>query len=644
MNSDFTTKKESIRTLILYIVLDILVINISLAVSLSMWYGGSIPGGGYITINADVWRWFFYAAVFASITTVAVYTLFGFYSKIWKYANMEELIKIFISQVVVYTLILLFDKFYISGKNLIELPKRMLAIALCLNFVLFVFSRSGYRFFKRVFIHIENTVIKKSGTKRVMVIGAGFAGYNVVRSILQCSKGYENRMTAIIVDDDIAKNNSIIHGVRVTHNIDNVPRLAKEYEIDEIIIAIPSADNIQLKRIMDNCSQTDCTLKMIPPMSDLSEGGGTRVLRDVKITDLLFRDEIEINVKDVSGYLKGRTVLVTGGGGSIGSELCRQICGFLPERLIIFDMYENNAYELFFELKNKWGGNTDIIIVVGTVCDKALVDRIFSKYKPAVVFHAAAHKHVPLLQTVPKEAVRNNVFGTVNVVRAAEKYGAERFVLLSTDKAVNPTNVMGATKRITEMIIQRAADKSRTKFMAVRFGNVLGSNGSVIHIFQKQIADGGPVTVTHKDVTRFFMTIPEAARLVLQAGGMGRSGSIFVLNMGEPVKINDLAVNLIKLSGFKPNEDIKIVYTGLRPGDKLYEELILDEEKDNMTKTYHQKIFIAKPIDIDEKRFDSLLKRLEKSCGDNSDTLALIKELVPNFNNRDNGEETEILY
>ncbi len=644
MNSDYITKRESLRALLLYVILDIAIINISVIASLSMWYAGSIPGGGYITINADVWKWYLYVFAFASIVTVITYAAFGFYTKIWKYANMEELIKIFISQIIIFLLILLYDKFFVSKLDLIELPKRMLALALCLNFVLFVFSRSGYRFFKRMLIHIENKIIKKSGTKRVMVIGAGFAGYNVVRSILQCAKGYENRMAVIIVDDDPAKNNSIIHGVRVTHNIDNVPRLAKEYEIDEIIIAIPSADNIQIKRIMDNCSKTDCSLKMIPPMSDLSEGNGVRVLRDVKITDLLFRDEIEINVKDVSGYLKGRTVLVTGGGGSIGSELCRQICSFLPERLIIFDVYENNAYELLSELRGKWGKSIDIFIVVGTVCDKALVEKVFSKYKPAVVFHAAAHKHVPLLQTVPKEAVKNNVFGTINVVKTADKFGAERFVLLSTDKAVNPTNVMGATKRITEMIIQKAAAGSNTKFMAVRFGNVLGSNGSVIHIFQKQIADGGPVTVTHKDVTRFFMTIPEAARLVLQAGGMGRSGSIFVLNMGEPVKINDLAVNLIKLSGLKPNEDIKIVYTGLRPGDKLYEELILDEEKDNMTKTYHQKIFIAKPIDMDEKRFDVLLNKLERSCKNDSDTLAVIKEIVPNFNNRDNGEKTEVLY
>lgn len=629
----------------LYIVLDAVFINLSLLAALTLWYGGSIPGSGYITFNSSVWQWYFRAAPFAVVVSLIVYTLFGFYSKIWKYADIEELIKIFLSQIIVFTSLILFDIFCLSKMGFIDLPKRMIALALAFNFVFFVFSRSGYRFIKRMYIHIENRFFKKAGTKRVMIIGAGYGGYNVVRSILQYAKGYENRMAVIIVDDDVTKNNTTIHGVRVTHNIDNVPRLAEEYEIDEIIIAIPSANNIQLKRIMDNCTKTNCSLKLIPPMSDVPENGSFhRVLQEVKITDLLFREEIEINVEDVSGYLKGKTVLVTGGGGSIGSELCRQIAKFMPEKLIIFDMYENNAYELFNELKNKYGDNINIIVIIGTICDKSIVKRVFEAYKPSVVFHAAAHKHVPLLQSVPKEAVKNNVFGTLNVAEAADKYGAERFVLLSTDKAVNPTNVMGATKRITEMIIQQMSKKSRAKFMAVRFGNVLGSNGSVIPIFKKQIAEGGPVRVTHKDITRFFMTIPEASRLVLQAGGMGRSGSIFVLNMGEPVKINDLAENLIKLSGYKPYEDINIVYTGLRPGEKLYEELIMDEEKDSMQKTYHKKILIAKPMDIDSKRFEELLKKLYRSCTDGSDTVKIIKEIVPNFNNTDNGAETRVIY
>ncbi|MCD7777763.1 MAG: polysaccharide biosynthesis protein, partial [Clostridiales bacterium] len=440
INYDGLTNSPKFKNIGLYIVLDAVFVNLSILTALTLWYGGSIPGGGYITFNSSVWKWYFHAAPFAVVVSLVVYALFGFYRKIWKYADIEELIKIFLSQIIIFTALILFDVFYISRLGFIDLPKRMIAVALAVNFVLFVFSRSGYRFIKRMYIHLENRFIKKAGTKRVMIIGAGYGGYNVVRSILQFAKGYENRMAVIIVDDDAAKNNTSIHGVRVTHNIDNVPRLADEYEIDEIIIAIPSADNIQLKRIMDNCTKTNCSLKMIPPMSDVPENGNFhRVLQEVKITDLLFREEIEINVEDVSGYLKGKTVLVTGGGGSIGSELCRQISKFMPERLIIFDVYENNAYELYNELKNKYGDSINIIIIVGTICDKALVKRVFETYRPSAVFHAAAHKHVPLLQTVPKEAVKNNVFGTLNIAEAADKYGADRFVLLSTDKAVNPT-------------------------------------------------------------------------------------------------------------------------------------------------------------------------------------------------------------
>ncbi len=644
MESEGLSRLEKLKTVGLYIALDIIFINLSLLSALGLWYGGTIPGGGYITFNASVWQWYLFALPFVSLFTPLCYALFGFYSKIWKYADIEELIKIFISQVVIFVGLFLFDRFFIVPVGLIDLPKRMLALAFVFNMILFVFSRSGYRFLKRMYIHLENRLFKKAGTKRVMIIGAGYGGYNVVRSIMQYAKGYENRIAVLIVDDDISKSNTTIHGVRVTYNIDNVPRLAEEYEIDEIIIAIPSADNTELRRIMDNCTKTNCALKMIPPISDVPENGSfQRVLQDVKITDLLFRDEVEINVADVSGYLKGKTILVTGGGGSIGSELCRQISKFSPQKLIIFDIYENNAYELMNELKNKYEA-MEIEVIIGSVCDETMVDRLFKRYKPNVVFHAAAHKHVPLMQTVPKEAVKNNVFGTLNIVNAADKFGAERFVLLSTDKAVNPTNVMGATKRITEMIIQSAAEKSSTKFMAVRFGNVLGSNGSVIPLFKKQIEEGGPVRVTHKDITRFFMTIPEASRLVLQAGGMGRSGRIFVLNMGEPVKINDLALNLIKLSGLKPFEDIDIVYTGLRPGEKLYEELIMDEEKDSMQATYHKKIFIAKPIKINDNSFEEGLEKLKKSCYNDSDTIVLIKELVPNFDNRNNGENTEVLY
>ena len=424
-------------------------------------------------------------------------------------------------------------------------------------------------------------------------------------------------------------------GVRVTYNCDSIPRLAKEYEIDEIIIAIPSANSVQTNRIIKKCTETNCALKMIPAISDISDGEYNS-LRDLNITDLLFRDEVQIDVESIAKYITDKTVLVTGGGGSIGSELCRQIAKFNPKLLVIFDIYENNAYELFSELKNKYGEKLNAIVRVGTIRDINCVENVFKEYKPQVVFHAAAHKHVPLMEIVPAEAVKNNVFGTHNVAKCADKYGCDRFVLLSTDKAVNPTNVMGATKRITELIIQEFASKSKTKFVAVRFGNVLGSNGSVIPLFQRQIKEGGPVTVTHKDITRFFMTIPEASRLVLQAAALGESGRIFVLNMGEQVKIDELARNLIKLSGYIPDKDIQIVYTGLRAGEKLYEELIMDEEKDQMQLVYHDKIFVTKPIDMDYENFENNLQKLKNSCEKDAHAVKLeIKKIVPNYNGKD---------
>ncbi|MEI3164224.1 MAG: nucleoside-diphosphate sugar epimerase/dehydratase [Lachnospirales bacterium] len=465
-------------------------------------------------------------------------------------------------------------------------------------------------------------------------MGAGYSGYNVVRSINNNEKGYEDRMAVLVVDDDYGKNNTNLMGVRVTYDTANIPRLAKEYEIDEIIVAIPSANTAQINRIMEFCTQTECVLKMIPPMSDISDGGYQR-LRDVNITDLLFRDEVSIDICSISEYIKDRVVLVTGGGGSIGSELCRQIIKFEPKLLVIFDVYENNAYELYTELKNKYGNKARMIVRIGTIRDINCVEEVFKAYKPNVVFHAAAHKHVPLMEYVPAEAVKNNVFGTLNVAKCADKYGVDHFVLLSTDKAVNPTNVMGATKRITELIIQEFASHSKTKFVAVRFGNVLGSNGSVIPLFQKQIKAGGPVTVTDKNITRFFMTIPEASRLVMQAASLDNSGRIYVLDMGKPVKIDDLARNLIRLSGYTPDKDIKIEYTGLRPGEKLYEELIMAEEKENMKLVFGDKIFVTAPVNMDYDKFNADLRELYNVAFNEPEKVkSVIKKIVPNFNQK----------
>ncbi|MBR1442676.1 MAG: polysaccharide biosynthesis protein [Firmicutes bacterium] len=586
-------------------------------------------------ISDEIWTWYFYAAVFAVLFQLFVYACFRFYRNLWSYTSLEDIIRVVIANTLIFIGIYIYDYYVLSHMELMVLPRRLLALSWTINMILFAVSRFGYRLIKRFFIVIGHWVTRKAGSKRVMVIGAGSTGYGVIRHILNNAKSYEDRVPIIVVDDDPKKNDTTIHGIRVVKGTDNIPELAKMYAIEEIIVAVPSATNIQLKKIMDKCSETECSLKVVPPLSDVSDGVH-HILRDVKITDLLFRDEIDIDVKSISGYLKDKIVLVTGGGGSIGSEICRQISVFSPNTLIIFDIYENNAFDLANELKSKYG-NINIIVRIGSVRDKKRVAAIFEEFRPTVIFHAAAHKHVTLMQDCPGEAVKNNVFGTLNVAECADEYKAERFVLLSTDKAVNPTNVMGATKRVTELVIQEMAKKSKTKFMAVRFGNVLGSNGSVIPTFQRQISEGGPVTVTHPDIVRYFMTIPEASKLVLQAAGLGRSGKIFVLDMGEPVKINDLARNLIKLSGFVPDKDIKIVYTGLRPGEKLYEELIMAEEKEDMQVTYHNKIFVTKAVEHDSALFAKQLESLKYAAENKPmDVYRILKEILPNFNNAEN--------
>lgn len=627
------TSNEQKGKIIIYILLDIVLVSFSLLTAICLWYGGTIPGlpgGRGLTIDSAVWNWYGIAVLVLAPVAVAVYALFRFYSNLWKYAAIEDIYKIIVADTVVFVIFFGFDRFVLRQLTGYDLPKRLLMVAWFVNVVLFMFSRSGYRIVKRMFVSLEHILTRKAGSRRVLVVGAGYAGYNVVRSILNSEKGYENRTPVIIVDDDASKNNTNIMGIRVTYDCANIERLAKEYEIEEIVVAIPSANNVQIKRVMDFCTKTDCVLKLIPPLSDISDGS-YRTLKDVDITDLLCREEIKLDVKSISGYLEGKTVLVTGGGGSIGSELCRQIAVYKPGRLIIFDVHENNAYELMNDLKNRYGRDFDVKVHVGTIRDMKCLERTFEKYKPNVVFHAAAHKHVPLMEEVPEEAVKNNVFGTLNVACCADRYGVERFVLLSTDKAVNPANVMGATKRITELIIQEMAAKSKTRYMAVRFGNVLGSGGSVIPLFKRQIAEGGPVTVTDKEMIRFFMTIPEASRLVLQAAGLGKSGSVYVLDMGEPVKIDDLARNLIRLSGFVPDKDIQVVYTGLRPGEKLYEELIMDEEKDSLKMVYGDRIFVTKPVEMDYDRFDKQLEELKKAAMEKPDkVVGIIKEIVPN--------------
>ena len=467
----------------------------------------------------------------------------------------------------------------------------------------------------------------------VMVIGAGEAGAYAVNV---CNKNPRKMgKPVILVDDAKNKQGLRIQNVPVRGTTKDIPKLVSRYGIREIIVAIPSlGTGRRMQEILELCNQTHCHTRMLsePTDTDQSAEESTPFIRELNISDFLSRDEVELDTDSIAGYLSGKVVMVTGGGGSIGSELCRQIMRFKPKLLIIFEIYENCAYELMYDLRQRYGKDCPVITLIGSIRDKHRLDEVFELYHPEVVFHAAAHKHVPLMELSPAEAIKNNVFGTRNLLESASAHGVERLVQLSTDKAVNPTNVMGATKRITEMLIQRYGEKTNMKCMAVRFGNVLGSHGSVIPLMESQIRKGGPVTVTHPDITRYFMTIPEAAQLVLQAGGIAKSGSIFVLDMGEPVRIMDLAKKLIRAYGYEPNVDMPIKIIGLRPGEKLYEELLMDSERDKMTRTAHKKIFVANVDKIDDAQYDHMMQVLQ-SVEDKNDERAVeaIAEIVPTY-------------
>lgn len=462
-----------------------------------------------------------------------------------------------------------------------------------------------------------------------MVVGAGSAGAVVVHELLSTDK--ITYTPVCLVDDDPGKLHMQIEGVEVVGSTQDIPRIAELYGVEEILIAMPSALKSQINRIHEVCVSTGCKVKILPGIYQFISGEAmVEKMRPVQITDLLGREQVKVNLNEILKSIEGRVALVTGGGGSIGSELCRQIATHKPKQLIIFDIYENNAYDIQQELLRNVP-SLNLLVLIGSVRDSRKVENVFAKYRPEIVFNAAAHKHVPLMETSPNEAVKNNVFGTLNVARCADKYGADIFVQISTDKAVNPTNIMGATKRLCEMIVQAIGRESKhTKFVAVRFGNVLGSNGSVIPLFKKQIESGGPVMVTHKDIIRYFMTIPEAVSLILQAAAYAENGQIFVLDMGEPVRIYDLAVNLIRLSGFEPDVDIKIEITGLRPGEKLFEERLMAEE--GLQRTPNGLINVAQPILFDEAGFFEKLGELyEAAYAETEDMKALVSELVPTY-------------
>lgn len=464
--------------------------------------------------------------------------------------------------------------------------------------------------------------------KRVMIVGAGTSGAVILRE-MNTSRYIHGRVVCF-ADDDKNKVGKLLNGVPIAGSREDIPELVKEYQVDEIYIAIPSASAKDRKNIIEICRKTDCDIKTLPGIYQLINGEvNISKLRKVEIEDLLGREPIRVNLDEIMGYVTGKVVLVTGGGGSIGSELCRQIASHNPKRLIIFDIYENTTYNIQLELKEKYP-ELDLVVLIGSVRNTHRIESVFEQYHPDIVYHAAAHKHVPLMEDSPNEAIKNNVFGTYKTARAADKYGAKRFVLISTDKAVNPTNIMGASKRICEMIIQVMNARSKTDFVAVRFGNVLGSNGSVIPLFKHQIEQGGPVTVTHPDIIRYFMTIPEAVSLVLQAGAYAKGGEIFVLDMGEPVKILDLAKNLIQLSGYTPDVDIPIVFTGLRPGEKLYEELLMSEE--GMQDTPNKLIHIGKPIDFDMEAFEGQLQHLYEVAYQDGDQIRTeVQDIVKTY-------------
>jgi len=550
-----------------------------------------------------------------------IFWFFQLYKSLWRFASIRELMLIVAASTVAT------GTSYLAFTLLrMRLPMSVYALYFFLITSFLGSSRLGYRILRRVETGFSSNGMKQH--RRAMIIGAGAAGAMIIKE-LQSHPEMLLKPVAVI-DDNPAKHRSKLMGVPVCGSRDSIVPVAEELEIDEIIVSIPSATKGEIQRILNECKKTKCKLKTLPGMYELiGEKVTIQKIRDVEIEDLLGRDEVKLDVENISDYLQQQVVMVTGGGGSIGSELCRQIARFDPKQLIIMDIYENNAYTLQHELKHRFPA-LDQRIVIASIRDKPRLEQIFGTYRPDVVFHAAAHKHVCLMEDNPSEALKNNILGTQNVAECAHRFETKRFVLISTDKAVNPTSIMGATKRIAEMIIQAFDKKSNTEFVAVRFGNVLGSNGSVIPLFKKQIAQGGPVTVTHNEIKRYFMTIREAVQLVIQAGAMAKGGEIFVLDMGEPIKIIDLARELVRLSGFEPDVDIKIQITGLRPGEKLYEELLMTEE--GTMPTSHEKIFIEKPTAFDFDTLKAEIEALRRSVPETSEEITeLMHRLVPTY-------------
>jgi len=557
------------------------------------------------------------------VTTIIVLYLFKMYSSLWAFAGETELQNLVISAVISTIIQAVGLQFFREGGNQAVPSSYYFLYLFCLISLIFC-SRFSYRFLRSLKHKNQN----RKNTISVMVIGAGEAANTIVKEII--NSNFSTMVIRCIIDDDPGKAGRFIQGIKVVGGRDKILECVDLYEIDEIIMAMPSAPRKTISEILDICKETNCKLRSLPGMYQLVNGEvSVAKLRDVEVEDLLGRDPIEVDMDSILGYVQDKVIMVTGGGGSIGSELCRQIANHHPKQLVLVDIYENSAYDVQQELKLNHP-ELNLVVLIASVRNTNRMNWIFEHYKPDIVYHAAAHKHVPLMEDSPNEAIKNNVFGTFKTAQAAAMNGVKRFVMISTDKAVNPTNIMGASKRICEMIIQTYNKHYDTEFVAVRFGNVLGSNGSVIPLFKRQIEKGGPVTVTHPDIIRYFMTIPEAVSLVLQAGAYAKGGEIFVLDMGKPVKILDLAKNLIRLSGLKEGEDIKIEFTGLRPGEKLYEEMLMSEE--GLTATKNKSIFVGQPIEINEEEFFSVLKELkEESRNEAADIRPLVQKIVPTY-------------